>query len=133
MVNPVKGEVPLELSDGTKLTLVFDMEALIEAESAYGKPMHTVLIDASSGFMGAIRAMLYGALRAHHADVSLKDISAMLADNTEAIGDALGRAYEAAMPTGSKTSTEGKARSQAGKTSGASGAKRSSSRKPSGG
>ena len=39
MANAIKGEVPLNLSDGRNLTLIMDMEALVEAESAYGKPL----------------------------------------------------------------------------------------------
>lgn len=135
MTNALKGEVPLKLNDGTHLTLVFDMEAMIEAEGAYGKPMLTMVGDASVGFIGAIRAMLYGALRAHHSDLSLKDVSEMLRENTEVITDALAKAHDAAMPASNGVSAEGKAapRRRPGKISGANGAKRGSPRKPSGG
>lgn len=134
MVNALKGEVPLKLDGGRKLTLVFDMDGLIEAEGTYGKPLAQMLADASAGFMGAVRAMLFGALRARHSDLTLGDVSAMLADNTQAISDALGAAYSKAMPDpAGDASAEGKAAPtrQRGKTSGDSGAKRDSNRKAS--
>lgn len=133
-MNMVKGEVPLQLKDGSKFTLIFDMEALIEAEATYGKPMHALVQDATRGFMGAIRAMLYGALRAHHSDVILRDVSVMLAENGDVITEALSKAHEAAMPK-SAEAAEGNDQPPhpRGKTSGASGAKRVSNSKASGG
>lgn len=125
MANMLKGEVPLNLEDGRKLTLVFDHEALIEAESEYGKPLHKVLQDATTGFMGATAALLYGALRAKHSALSKKDVLEMLFESADAIGEALGKAVEASMPPKSEPSAEGKAKAprRAGKTSGASGVK----------
>jgi len=132
MSNSIKGEVPLRLADGREFTLVFDMEALIEAEGAYGKPLQVVLSDAEEGFMGDIRAMLYGALRSRHPDVQLKDVSSLLADNTEAITKALTEAHKASQPSTTGASAEGNVSPQVGKNSGVSGAKRGSTRKASG-
>ena len=75
-MNPVKGEVPLKLSDGREFVLVLDFEALVEAESAYGKPLAQVMADAATGFVGATRALLYGALRAKHPAVTRPHSSA---------------------------------------------------------
>jgi hypothetical protein len=122
MTNRIKGEVPLELDDGRKFTLLFDHAGLVHSESAYGKPLHMVLADASAGFMGATSALLYGALRAHHPALTSEDVLAILFENTETINKALSAAHEAAMPAPS-ASTEGKAPRQAGKTSGSNGAK----------
>lgn len=133
-MNSVKGEVPLHLEDGRAFTLLFDMEALIEAEGAYGKPMHVMVKDASSGFMGAIRAMLYGALRAYHSETTLSEVSEMLLSNGEAISAALSKAHEASMPSPTASAEgNGKAPRRPGKTSGANGAKPASNRKVSGG
>jgi hypothetical protein len=121
-MNPVKGEVGLTLSDGRKLTLVMDMEALVEAESAYGKPMAQVMADASAGFVGASRALLYGALRAKHPDVSLRDASAMFASDADAVGQALTQAVEKGFPDAANAEGKQGARPR-GKTSGSSGAK----------
>jgi hypothetical protein len=128
MANPVKGEVPLGLSDGRVFVLVMDMEALVEAETAYGKPLQQVMADASKGFIGASRALLFGALRAKHPDVTLREASAMFMSDPDAAGEALTAAVEAGFPD-AKASAEGKARAKprgslpSGKISGRSGVK----------
>ena len=130
MPKPVKGEVPLSLNDGREFVLVLDFEALVEAESAYGKPLALMMNDAKAGFVGAVRAMLYGALRAHHPDITLREASALFIGHTDEVTAALEGAAEAAMPD---ASAEGNAPSpRRGKTSGGSGAKPGSSRKRSG-
>lgn len=98
MANPVKGEVPLNLVDGRTFVLVMDMEALVEAEAAYGKPLAQVMADAAAGFVGASRALLYGALRAKHPTTSLREASALFASDSEAVGEALTAAVEAGFP-----------------------------------
>lgn len=125
MTNRIKGEVPLKLRDGRELIVVLDHEALIEAEAAYGKSLQALIADAAAGFMGASRALLYGALHSHHPDLSLKDAAKILFENAETAGAALSQAYEASMPDPSKASAEGngEAKRPAGKTSGANGAK----------
>ncbi|MED5545798.1 MAG: hypothetical protein VYD90_11155 [Pseudomonadota bacterium] len=135
MANILKGEVPLPLTDGRELTLVFDMEALIEAEGAFGFPMNVIVDKASKGFMGALRALLYGALRAHHPDLSLRDVANLIAENSDAISTALTSALDEGMPD-AKASAEGKAvaaKRRPGGTSGKTGAKRASTTKRSGG
>jgi hypothetical protein len=123
MTNAVKGEVPLVLSDGRNLKLVLDMEAMVEAEAAYGKPLGKLMADASAGFLGAMGALLQGALSRHH-PVSRGDALEILRMDMDAVADALGKATDAAFP---KASAEGNApppkKRQAGKRSGRSGAK----------
>lgn len=136
MANILKGEIPLVLADKREFTLVFDMDALIEAEGVYGKPMHQVTADASRGFMGATRALVYGALQAHHPEITAKEAGAILAANTAAITEALTRALDQSMPA-PEPSAGGNggapaAKRPPGRTSGASGAKRVSTRKRSG-
>ena len=135
MANLLKGEVPLVLKDKRAFTLVFDMDALIEAEGAYGKPMHALAADASAGFLGALRAMLYGAMRARHPQVTIADVSQILREDTHSVTLALTNALDQSMPEPGKAGAEGNAPAvpQRGKTSGGSGAKRSSTRKRSGG
>jgi hypothetical protein len=134
MPNPLKGETPLKLGAG-EFVLVLDHEALIEAESLYGKPLAMLMADATLGFAGACRALLYGALRAHHPQVTAREASTLFLENSDAVSAALAEAAEAAFPK----SAEGKQdphppmRAPAGKRSGASGAKSSSIRKPSSG
>lgn len=134
MPNVLKGEVALDLGEAGSFTLVLDHEALIEAESAYGKPLAHLMADATLGFVGACRSLLYGALRAHHPKVTRKDAAALFLENSDEVSAALAEAAEAAFPK----AVEGKddknpPKAQAGKTSGNSGAKSASTRKASGG
>lgn len=131
-MNPIKGEVPLVLSDGRTFTLLLDMEALVEAETAYRKPMARMMADAAEGFVGATRAMLYGALRAKHPTITLRDASTMFQTDADAVADALERAVTASHPA--SEGGEGKdSPNPPGKPSGANGAKPASTRKRSGG
>lgn len=124
-MNPIKGEVPLILSDGRAYTLVLDFDALIEAEGAYGKPLQKMMADASAGFIGAVRAMLFGALRRKHPMIALSDASGMFMSDSEAVTAALEQAALAAFPD-AEDKELGKAPvvARRGKPSGSSGAKR---------
>lgn len=125
MANALKGERGVTLKDGRRLTLVFDMEALIAAEALYGKPMAMVLADAQKGFVGATRALIFGATRPHHAELTPGEVAEFIATDGKALAQALGDAHAAAMPEPAK-GTEGKGREakpRAGKRSGGSGAK----------
>lgn len=131
MTNRFKGEVPLALPDGRNFTLVVDQEALLEAETAYGKPLPQMLADMGQGFASATRALLWGGLRAKHPDVSLREAGAILFDHGEIVAGAMGEAIEAAFP---QASAEGNGAGRPnGKTSGGNGAKPGSTRKRSGG
>ncbi len=123
MSNPLRGETPLKLGDGREFTLVLDMDGLIEAESAYGKPLPRLVADSAAGFMGALRALLYGAMKTKHPEASLRDASAMLQANGAAVEEALASAVEAAFPAPEK-SEGGDGKNPPGKRSGRSGAKR---------
>lgn len=126
MANPVKGETALTLADGQSVTLVMDFDALVEAEQAYGKPLAAMMADAQAGYVGALRALLFGAMRAHHPDKTLRDASAIFMHNQEGVAGALMRAVELGFPDQAKrggTVGNGEAQRRAGKPSGASGAK----------
>src|SRR3546814_3437222 len=53
LVNRLKGEAPLKLSDGREFVFHLDFDALVEAEQAYGKPLPRLMADASQGYVGA--------------------------------------------------------------------------------
>lgn len=130
-MNPIKGEAPLILSDGREFTVILDFEALVEAETLYGKPLPVLMAHAASGFVGAVRAMLFGALRARHPDITAVETAEIVMLEMEAVGEALKAATENGFP-----SSEGKKSGnapQAGKTSGRNGARQGSTRKASGG
>lgn len=121
MPNALKGEVPLKLSDGREFVLVMDFEALVEAETAYGKPLPQMMADAAQGFVGASRALLYGGLRAKHPTVTLRDASGMFMADPDSVGEALSAAVEAGFPDAAEGKKGENPRS---KRSGGSGAKR---------
>lgn len=125
MTNPVKGEAQLKLADGREFTLTLDFEGLVQAETAYGKPLPKLMSDAAAGFVGAARALLWGALRAKHPGISLADASAMFMTDMDTVTVALDAAVEISFPDQSNAeSTEGKKGAHPrGKTSGGSGAK----------
>lgn len=135
MTNAVKGEAVLKLADGRELTLVLDFEAFVSAESAYGKPIAQLTVDARAGFIGALRAMLFGALRAHHSDIDVRGAGEIMQADAAAADAAMEaaarRAYPDADPEGDKE--PGKARPPRGKASGGNGAKSAKTTKPSGG
>lgn len=122
MSNPVTGHVPLTLKDGRQFTLVLDMEALVEAETVYGKPMRRMMADASQEFFGAVRAVLYGALRAKHPNITPREASSMLQTDADAVSAALEAAGKAGFDQGE--GSEGKeAAHPPGKRSGRNGAR----------
>lgn len=98
MTNAMKGEAALALADGRSLTLVLDFEAMVAAEGAYGKPIGALMADAAAGFVGAVRAMLYGTLRARHPDLTLSDATGIFLANGEAVSAAIERAALASFP-----------------------------------
>lgn len=129
MTNPVKGEVPLVLSDGRAFTLVLDMEALLSIETAVNKPLGQVMAEAGAGFMSSVAAVAQAAFARNHPDVTRAEILEVLfSEDKEALSDALGAATEAAF---GKPSAAGNVQAakppkrQPGKNSGSNGAKRS--------
>ncbi|MAG24956.1 hypothetical protein CMI47_05190 [Candidatus Pacearchaeota archaeon] len=126
MANAIKGETPLVLSDGREFTLVLDMEALVEAETIYGKPLSKLMEDAMSGFMGAAAAMLQGAAARHHG-LKRGDALEIIRTDMGEVVEALTRASESAFPdeveAGNAPAPKPKAKKPRGKTSGRNGAK----------
>lgn len=124
MSNPLKGEAPLVLEDGRSFTLVLDFAALIAAESRYGKPLAFVLAEANAGFVGATLALLWGAMQRHHADLTVDEVTDLLAGNLDQVQAAVTAAGEAALPAPAEGDNRGNAKKRrAGKRSGHSGAK----------
>lgn len=133
-MNRLKGEVPLVLKDGREFVLVFDMEAMLSVEDNTGKPLPTVMTQASEGFLTARAAIAQAAFARFHPEVTRADVLGMLRTDQLALNDALGGACEAAFADFEEA--EGNApppeNPQAGKTSGGNGAKPVSNPKRSG-
>lgn len=118
----------LKLKDKREFVLVLDFEALVAAETAYGRPLAQTLADAKAGFVGATRSLLYGTLQENHGDLTLQDATAIFMLDGDAVSSALEAATTAAYPAPAaaedKKAGKGKpARRPRGKTSGRSGAK----------
>lgn len=135
MPNPLKGETPLRLSDGREFMLVLDFAAMVEAETAYGKPLPQLGRDAVAGFAGATAAIFFGALRHFQPHMTLREATNLLGEEPEAINEALANAEQAAArkDDGSQVKEGKDSPNPLGTNSGASGAKSGSTRKPSGG
>jgi hypothetical protein len=124
MTNPLKGEVKLALDDGRQFTLVLDFEALIAAEGFAKKPLPMLMAEAQAGFVGAVRALFWGALQRHHDDLTVAEVTAIMTSNLDRITQAIGEAGDAAMPDAAEGDNAGNRKARrAGKASGSSGAK----------
>lgn len=123
VTNKVKGETPLVLSDGREFTLVLDMEAMLSIEDTTGKPLPKVMAQAGEGFMSATAAIAQAAFARHHPDVTRSDVLNIMQSDSDALTQALSEAADAAFPKAGNGKAP-KAKTQRGKTSGRSGAKR---------
>ena len=98
MANRIYGEARLSLADDRELTLRFDFGALVEAEDAAGVGTQEMMAEFSAkggARLKTARAMLYGALRYHHPDLTLEDAGDLLMGDGEAISRAMGEAMQA--------------------------------------
>jgi len=97
MANKMFGEALLRLADGRELTMRFDYAALVEAEDAADKGTEEMMKELASGGarLSTVRAMLYGGLRFHHADVTLDECGDLLMTDGEAVSQAMGGAMQA--------------------------------------
>lgn len=85
----------LKLADGREYALLVDYEAMIAAEGVYGKPLPKLTEDLAAGFIGAVRALVYGALTAKHPTIKPSDVTALLDTDGEAVSTALAEAVAA--------------------------------------
>ena len=96
MANKLFGEARLQLADGQELTLRFDFNALCEAEEAADASTEEMMkaMAAGSPRLKLARALLYGALRYHHRQLSLEEAGELFMTDSEAVSEALGKAIE---------------------------------------
>jgi hypothetical protein len=100
MANIQRGESEAVI-DGEVYRFVIDHSALAHAEWAAGVKINELLpalADPSRPQTLAIGAIIYGALRKHHRDLSMDDALNLAERGGEAIGLALGEAMEGAFP-----------------------------------
>lgn len=96
MANRARGEATLTLEDGTVMTLAIDHNAMAEMEDAADG------VTADELFQGMrrvkyMRAILFGALRQHHPEITLVQAGDLLSEG-ERVGVAIGEALERAFP-----------------------------------
>lgn len=144
-MNPILGETPLDLADGRSFILVADHSALVEAAQAYtgstklkklmndmvpeigadGKVLVDEDGDPVKDTIPASVAFLFGLLRTHHPDITLRDAQNILLSDVDrvaqAISLAMDRGFPDAKPGSGKVGNE--PASPAGKNSGRSGVK----------
>lgn len=131
-MNPMLGEAELDLGGGNEFTLVFDYEAMIVAEATYGQPLGVTSVHADQGFVGALRAMLFGATRAFHPNLTLAEATDIVFNHAPAVKAALNEAAKNSMPTTKPAEDgDGAGPPRAGTRSGGNGVKRGSTRKAS--
>lgn len=117
MPNIHRGEGSFDV-DGVTYRLVVDLNAMAEAEEASALQLDDLLaalspvVDKDGKVIGKPRlkhvgALLYGALRAHHPDVTLAAAINLLGAG-EHVGAAIGKALVAALPKAQAKSAEGK-------------------------
>ncbi len=100
MANMGKGEASFTTSDGQKLTLVVDFNALAEAEHAVNMGANDILAGLSKGRIKAMQGITLGALAARHPGMRLDDVNTLLQhdDDAGALAAALMAAVNAAFP-----------------------------------
>jgi hypothetical protein len=127
VTNSVKGEVPLKLKDGREFVLVMDFDMRVKVEDLYEKPFAEVAQKAAAGFHGAIRALFWGALQKHHAELTMGDVTALIESHGDELEAAMTRAAGAANGEGKNSPhppEKPSTKRRAGTISGGNGAKR---------
>jgi hypothetical protein len=95
MANKVFGEARLTV-DERELTLRFDFNAMCEAEEASGIGTDAMM-EAMSGNRPKLkiaRALLYGGLRYHHAEIALDEAGDLFMSDGEAVSKAMHKAMQ---------------------------------------
>lgn len=131
----MKGEVTLDLGDGRVFVLTMNHGTMFDAENAAKMPLPRLMAQAKLGFIGALRTFLFAALQQRHPDVTLEQASEITLGHLDKVDAALTRSFEIAFPAAAEGKDSAHPHAKAprtGKRSGASGAKRVSTPKPSG-
>ncbi len=109
----LRGEAEAVLADGRTLRLVMDNEAWVTVEEVLDRPFldvlgylisceeirdpaspKRVLQKAKTVRLGTSRAVLFGATREHHPELTLRDCGALMTAQMAEIGGPLGRAIQ---------------------------------------
>lgn len=101
MANRNRGEIGFEAL-AAQWTLKLGTNAMCEIEDATGKAFTEVgeiMADTKRVTIKLMRVIFWGALRDHHADISIKDAGAIIDDiGMQEAGRLIGEAFQAASP-----------------------------------
>jgi len=101
MANPHRGEIAVDIG-GAPYRLRFSTNAICELEDHLGEPINTIaarLARAETVGLRLARALFWGALRDHHADVTLTQAGELMDDLGAGAAMAhIGAAFRAAFP-----------------------------------
>lgn len=93
MANPMKAETVVELDDGRTVTMVFDVNAWIDIGDQLGMEVPEIIKvlqdEEKPPSLKMQRVIIWGALRKHHPEMSLRDAGEILAEAAEAMSKAL--------------------------------------------
>lgn len=101
MANPHRGSVALQAGDRA-YTLSFSVNALCELEDLLGQPVAQIagsLNDPGNVRMSTVRALIWSALRDHHAEVGLEGAGEIATEaGITSCMEAIGKAFKLAFP-----------------------------------
>lgn len=100
MANPHRGHIDLTAGEAV-YRLSFSINALCELEDATGKSVNELVNEMNSPNprLSMIRTLLWGALRDHHEEVTLREAGEIAGEaGMQQTGEAVGKAFELAFP-----------------------------------
>lgn len=78
-IKEIKPDVPtIELKDGIRHEILFDMNALVELEDAFGGTVQEAFEASQKGYFKAIRAIIYAGLSHEEPALSLKEVGRLI-------------------------------------------------------
>jgi hypothetical protein len=84
--------------DGSGYTFLFDHRAIVAAEKAGEDNFGVLLQGMAEGRLGALTALTWAGLRAHHPGMTLDEAWDLLENEGEALGLAMGEAIKSSRP-----------------------------------
>jgi hypothetical protein len=105
-MNPHKGEVALTAGDKA-YTLRLSINAMVDVETLLDKGINEIItsLDPETVRISTLRALLWGALREHHPQVSIFDAGDLISEIGAAVaGEKIGEALKAAFPAAEPSS-----------------------------
>lgn len=84
--------------NGREFTLLLDHRGIIAAEKYAEAGFGELLIGLSQGRLGYLAALICGALKSHHPDITIEDVWDLIEVEEDELGQALAKAVEQSRP-----------------------------------